>query len=150
MGFTLIPPTTYMGIVLCMAVWVIAQHQLPYLNLGPSVPALIYRTMETMEKPQFSNTMNFATFCKKHGINGLNFKSYTRKTGPAAGTKGLWASFTLGDTEIRLAVASALVPKHKELKASMLEVSDVTWPGGDTSVLVHGVGGDAHYVDGFE
>ena len=106
--------------------------------------------METMEKPQFSNTMNFASFCKRHGINGLSFKSYTRKTGQYAGTKGLWASFTLGDTEIRLAVSNALVPKHKELKASMLEVSDVTWANGTKSVLVHGVGGDAHYVDASE
>ena len=119
----------------------------PLLKFGTFGPRLIYRTME---KPVFSNTKNFATFCKENGILGLNFKSYTRKTGANAGTKGLWASFTVGDTEIRLAVAGALVPKHKELKASMLEVSNVTWPNGEKSVLVHGVGGDAHYVDASE
>ena len=119
----------------------------PLLKFGTFGPRLIYRTME---KPVFSNTKNFATFCKENGILGLNFKSYTRKTGANAGTKGLWASFTVGDTEIRLAVAGALVPKHKELKASMLEVSNVTWADGTKSVLVHGVGGDAHYVDASE
>lgn len=116
----------------------------PLLKFGTFGPRLIYRTMETAV---FSNTKNFATFCKENGILGLNFKSYTRKTGANAGTKGLWASFTVGETEVRLAVASALVPMHKELKASMLEVSNVTWPDGTKSVLVHGVGGDAHYVD---
>lgn len=116
----------------------------PLLKFGTFGPRLIYRTMETAV---FSNTKNFATFCKENGILGLNFKSYTRKTGANAGTKGLWASFTVGEVEVRLAVASALVPMHKELKASMLEVSNVTWPDGTKSVLVHGVGGDAHYVD---
>lgn len=142
MGFTLIPP--YIGIVLCMGVWMIAQHQLPYLNLGPSVPALIYREME---KPVFSKTKNFAEFCKENGIPGLHFKEYPRKTGPHAGTIGLWASFTVGDIEVKLAVANALVPLKDKLKASMLEVSNVTWPDGTKSVLVHAVGGNAHYVD---
>ena len=144
MDFTQIPPVV-MVIVLWVSVGLIAQHQLPYLNLGPSVPALIYIKME---KAKFENTVSFAHFCKENEIKGLNFKSYTRKTGPSAGTKGLWASFTVGDTEVSLNVASALVPLHKELTASMLEISNVTWANGDTSVLVHGIGGDAHYVEG--
>lgn len=100
-----------------------------------------------MEKPVFSKTKNFAEFCKENGLPGLRFKLYTRKSGPHAGTKGLWATFTVGETEVRLAVASALVPLKDQLTASMLEVSNVTWPDGTKSVLVHGVGGESTYVD---
>ena len=146
MGFTLIA-STYMGIVLWVRGSVIAQHQLPYLNLGPSVPALIYKKME--QKPKFEDTQSFADFCKENDIKGLNIKSYTVKSGPRKGLKGLFAQCTIADVQIDINVASALVPKHKELTASMLEISNVTWPSGDTSVLLHGVGGDAHYVEGY-
>ena len=92
--------------------------------------------------------MSFAAFCEKNGIKGLNIKSYTVKSGTRTGQKGLFAQFHIGETEVSLNVASALVPLHKELKASMLEISNVTWADGGTSVLLHGIGGDAYYVEG--
>lgn len=116
----------------------------PLLKFGTFGPALIYRTMETAV---FSKTKNFAEFCKENGLPGLRFKSYTRKSGANAGTKGLWATFTVGDTEVKLQVANALVPLKDQLSASMLEVSNVTWPDGTKSVLVHGIGGESTYVD---
>ena len=115
----------------------------PLLKFGTFGPRLIYRTME---KPVFTKTRNFAEFCNENGLPGLRFKPYTRKSGPNAGTKGLWATFTVGDTEVKLAVANALVPLKDQLTASMLEVSNVTWPDGTKSVLVHGVGEESKYV----
>jgi hypothetical protein len=144
MGFTLIPPT-YIGIVLWVRVWLIAQHQLPYLNLGPSVPALIYKNMET---PVFTKTMSFSSFCKTMNLDGLTFIPYTVKEGKRAGQPGYFIKFTFGDVDMTLSVSSKLVPALKAKTASkdLMQISNVTWPDGQTGVIVHPAGEDATFV----
>jgi hypothetical protein len=128
-----------------MAVWVIAQHQLPYLNLGPSVPALIYKKMET---PVFTKTMSFSSFCKTMNLDGLTFIPYTVKEGKRAGLPGYFIKFTFGDIDMTLSVSSKLVPALKAKTASkdLMQISNVTWPDGQTGVIVHPAGEDATFV----
>lgn len=144
MDFTQIPPT-YIGIVLWVAGWVIAQHQLPYLNLGPSVPALIYKKMETAV---FTKTMSFSSFCKSWNLDGLTFIPYTVKEGKRAGQPGYFIKFTFGEIDMTLSVSSKLVASIKAETANkdLMQISNVKWPDGTTGVIVHPAGEDAKFM----
>jgi hypothetical protein len=144
MGFTLIAPT-YMGIVLWVREGLIAQHQLPYLNLGPSVPALIYKKMETAV---FTKTMSYSSFCKTMNLDGLTFIPYKVREGKRAGQPGYFAKFTFGDMEMTLSVSSKLVPLIANETASkdIMQISNVKWPDGTTGTIVHPAGEDAKFV----
>lgn len=126
-----------MEIVMWMRVGVVAQNQLPYLNLGPSVPPLI---IYKMEKPVFTNTMTWADYKDLIGAETKDFWSYTTKEGK----KGWMSTVEVGTVKYVINVAKALYERFdsKNVETSDLRISSVVWPDKREALVLHKVGAD--------